>query len=190
MTENLKTPEPETGEPAVSGPPRPVAPASGESESAPGVYEPETERPDSEAADEYDSAPAGWSGPEPEGEDRADPAESTGQTRAVPVRMFDYEYNIMSDKPRLVEILASAVDGEARRLKAANASFNRGAFNWPVQVAFKLALDRYYAQRALDDCRRELEDCRRELETLAARVERDAEKLAELIENGLDRSGD
>ncbi|UQZ88683.1 hypothetical protein C4J81_05480 [Deltaproteobacteria bacterium Smac51] len=139
--------------------------------------------------EEYKPRPAGWGETPPDDEvPEIDPAESIGQVQAVPVRMFDFEYNIMSDKPRLVEILAAAIDREAREIRAANGSFNRGTFNWPVQVAFKLALDHYNAQRALGECRQELDKCRRELETLTARVERDAEKLAGLIEAGLDSS--
>jgi hypothetical protein len=167
MTGNLEILETDTAESAVSAPLGAVKPDSGGS-----VF------PAHAAGSHEAEAEAG--GP--------DPAESVGEARAVPVRMFDYEYNIMSDKPRLVEILAATIDREARRLKSANASFNRGAFNWPVQVAFKLALDHYNAQKALNDCRQELAECRRELETLAAKVERDAEKLAELIEMGLDAS--
>lgn len=120
------------------------------------------------------------------GESTVDPAESEGAARAVPVAMFDYEYNIMSDKPRLVQILAGAIDEEARRIKAHNPTFNRGSFNWPVEVAFKMALDRYYARRDLMECRKELMECRKEMESLAAKVENGAEKLAGLIEAELD----
>jgi hypothetical protein len=114
-----------------------------------------------------------------------DPAVSQGSAQPVPVTMFDFEYNIMSDKPRLVEILAAAVNQEAVRIKSASPAYNRGSFNWPVEVAFKMALDRYYAQRALVECRRELAECRRDLENIASKVESDAEKLADLIDAGL-----
>lgn len=165
MTEKSEIPQSDAAESAVSAPWGVVRPDSGEAV-----------LPDYGESLEAEEA------------DGADPAESVREARAVPVRMFDYEYNIMSDKPRLVEILAAAIDREARRLKSANASLGRGVFNWPVQVAFKLALDHYNAQKALSACRQELAECRRELETLTARVERDAEKLAELIELGLDAS--
>jgi hypothetical protein len=115
----------------------------------------------------------------------SDPAESIGAARAVPVQMFDCEYTIMSDKPRLVKLLAEAVNDEARRIRETNPSFHRGIFNWPVEVAFKMALDRYNAQRELADCRRDLEKCRRDMEILAAKIENDAEKLARLIDAGL-----
>ncbi len=117
-----------------------------------------------------------------------DPAESVGAARAVPVQMFDSEYTIMSDKPRLVRLLAEAVNEEARRIREMNPAFNRGIFNWPVEAAFKMALDRYNAQKELAACRRELEKCRRELEILASKVESDAEKLARLIDAGLGAS--
>jgi hypothetical protein len=162
MTGLFEIPESEASESALSVSLDAESPDSGESVSP---------APDDEAAQAE--------------EDGFDPTESVGEARAVSVRMFDYDYNIMSDKPRLMEIVASTIDREARRLKSANAFFNRGIFNWPVQVAFKLALDNYHEQKALRDCRQELAECRLELENLTAQVERDAEKLAELIENGL-----
>ncbi|MDR1921978.1 MAG: hypothetical protein LBS31_09615 [Candidatus Adiutrix sp.] len=93
---------------------------------------------------------------------------SGNAAKLVAVRMFDKIYEIKSDKPQLAEQLADDIDREARRLRELNPSLGPGHFDWPVQVAFQMALGRYNAQRVLND--------------LKARVENDSEKMAALID--------
>ena len=99
-----------------------------------------------------------------------------GEPRLVSVRMFEREYQIMSDQPELVELLAVEINREARRLWEMNpAKMGPGHFDWPVQVAFRLALSRYRTQEAFN--------------TLKAQVEADAEKMADRILASLDQDG-
>ncbi|MDR3038402.1 MAG: hypothetical protein LBV21_03795 [Candidatus Adiutrix sp.] len=98
-----------------------------------------------------------------------------GEPRLVSVRMFERDYQIMSDQPELVELLAAEINREARRLREISpAQMGPGRFDWPVQVAFRLALSRYRVQEAFN--------------TLKAQVEADAEKMTERILASLDRS--
>ena len=98
-----------------------------------------------------------------------------GDPRSVTVRMFEREYQIMSDQPELVELLAAEINREARKLRELNPSrMGPGHFDWPVQVAFRLALSRYRVQETFN--------------TLKAQVEADAEKMAERILATLDQS--
>jgi len=91
-----------------------------------------------------------------------------GEPRLVSVKMFERDYQIMSDQPELVELLAAEINREARRLRDLNpAQMGPGRFDWPVQVAFRLALSRYRVQEAYN--------------TLKAQVEDDASKMAERI---------
>jgi hypothetical protein len=91
-----------------------------------------------------------------------------GEPRLVTVNMFERDYQIMSDQPELVELLAADINREARRLRELNpAKMGPGHFDWPVQVAFRLALGRYRTQEAYN--------------TLKAQVEDDAGKMADRI---------
>jgi len=91
-----------------------------------------------------------------------------GEPRLVAVKMFERDYQIMSDQPELVELLAAEINREARRLRELNpAKMGPGHFDWPVQVAFRLALSRYRTQEAYN--------------TMKAQVEDDAGKLADRI---------
>jgi hypothetical protein len=91
-----------------------------------------------------------------------------GEPRLVAVKMFERDYQIMSDQPELVELLAAEINREARRLRDINPTqMGPGRFDWPVQVAFRLALSRYRAQEAYN--------------SMKAQVEDDAEKLADRI---------
>ena len=92
----------------------------------------------------------------------------------VAVKMFERDYQIMSDQPELVELLAAEINREARRLRDINpAKMGPGHFDWPVQVAFRLALSRYRTQEAYN--------------TLKAQVEDDAGKLADRIQTSLEQ---
>jgi len=97
------------------------------------------------------------------------------EPRLVAVKMFERDYQIMSDQPELVELLAAEINREARRLRELNpAKMGPGHFDWPVQVAFRLALSRYRTQEAYN--------------TLKAQVEEDAGKMADRILASLDSS--
>jgi uncharacterized protein (DUF111 family) len=97
-----------------------------------------------------------------------------GESRLVAVKMFERDYQIMSDQPELVELLAAEINREARRLRDINpAKMGPGHFDWPVQVAFRLALGRYRTQEAYN--------------TLKAQVDDDAGKLSERILASLDQ---
>ncbi len=90
---------------------------------------------------------------------------SFGEPRLVTVTMFDREYQIKTDQPQLVELLADEINREARKLRDLNpAKMGPGHFDWPVQVAFNLALARFRSLEAYN--------------TLKAQVESDAEKMA------------
>jgi len=96
-----------------------------------------------------------------------------GEPCLVAVKMFERDYQIMSDQPELVELLAAEINREARRLRDLNpAKMGPGHFDWPVQVAFRLALSRYRTQEAYN--------------TMKAQVEDDAGKLADRILASLD----
>ena len=98
-----------------------------------------------------------------------------GEPRLVAVKMFERDYQIMSDQPELVELLAAEINREARRLRELNpAKMGPGHFDWPVQVAFRLALSRYRTQEAYN--------------TLKAQVDEDAGKMADRILASLDSS--
>lgn len=101
-----------------------------------------------------------------------------GQGETVTVRMFDFDYEIKSDTPDVVRLLAADIDREAREIQAATPGLDRGQFNWPVQVAFKMALGRYSALK-------DLEACRAELEALKERVESEAGRLARRLDEAL-----
>lgn len=97
-----------------------------------------------------------------------------GESRMVSVRMFEREYQIRSDQPELVELLAAEVNREAKKLQEVNpAKMGPGHFDWPVQVAFCLALSRFRTQESYN--------------TLKAQVEAGAEKVAERLLASLDR---
>jgi hypothetical protein len=104
--------------------------------------------------------------PNATGDPRADML--LGEPRLVTVKMFERDYQIMSDQPELVELLAAEINREARRLMELNpAKMGPGYFDWPVQVAFRLALHRYRTQEAYN--------------TLKAQVEEDAGSMADRI---------
>lgn len=98
-----------------------------------------------------------------------------GEPRMVTVRMFDREYHINSDQPQLVELLAAEINREARKLQESYpGKMGPGHFDWPVQVAFRMALDRFRTQEAYN--------------TLKAQIESEAEKMAERISASLDQA--
>ena len=93
---------------------------------------------------------------------------SFGEPRMITVKMFDREYQIKTDQPQLVELLADEINREARKLRELNpAKMGPGHFDWPVQVAFSLALARFRSLEAYN--------------TLKAQVETDAEKISARI---------
>ena len=98
-----------------------------------------------------------------------------GEARMVSVRMFEREYQIKSDQPQLVELLAAEINREAKKLQEAYpALMGPGHFDWPVQVAFRLALSRFRTQEAYN--------------TLKSQIESEAEKMAERITASLDQA--
>lgn len=98
-----------------------------------------------------------------------------GEPRMVTVRMFEREYHINSDQPQLVELLASEINREARKLQEAYpGKMGPGHFDWPVQVAFHMALERFRTQETYN--------------TLKAQIESEAEKMAERISASLDQA--
>lgn len=102
---------------------------------------------------------------------------SFGEPRLVTVTMFDREYQIKTDQPQLVELLADEINREARKLRDLNpAKMGPGHFDWPVQVAFNLALARFRSLEAYN--------------TLKAQVESDAEKMAGRIAATLGEADD
>ena len=105
----------------------------------------------------------------------AEEAFSFGEPRLVTVKMFDRDYQIKTDQPQLVELLAAEVNREARKLRDASpAQMGPGHFDWPVQVAFQLALSRFRTQE--------------EYNTLKAQIDSEAEKMAERITATLDQA--
>lgn len=99
-------------------------------------------------------------------------AEAFGAPRMVTVRMFEREYQIKSTQPELVELLAAEINREARKLREADpARMGPGHFDWPVQVAFRMALSRYNTQE--------------EYNALRAQVDLESEKISELLSSGL-----
>ncbi len=108
-------------------------------------------------------------------EENGDEAFTFGEPQLVSVRMFDREYQIRSDQPQLVELLAAEINREAKKLQEAQpGKMGPGHFDWPVQVAFRLALSRFRTQEAYN--------------TLKAQVESEAEKMAERITASLDQA--
>lgn len=100
---------------------------------------------------------------------------SFGEAKMVSVRMFEREYQIKSDQPQLVELLAAEINREAKKLQDAYPTqMGPGHFDWPVQVAFRLALSRFKTQEAYN--------------TLKAQIESEAEKMAERITASLDQA--
>ncbi len=98
---------------------------------------------------------------------------AAGEPRLVSVRMFDREYQIKSDQPQLVELLADEINREAKKLQEMSpVKMGPGHFDWPVQVAFRLALSRFRAVEAYN--------------TLKRQVDAEAEKMARRINSGLD----
>ncbi len=94
------------------------------------------------------------------------------EPQLVTVRLFEREYQIKSDQPQLVELLAAEINREAKKLREMQPNkMGPGHFDWPVQVAFHLALDRFRAQEAYN--------------TLKAQVEAEAEKIARRLNMGL-----
>lgn len=99
-------------------------------------------------------------------------AESFGRPRLVTVRMFEREYQIKSTQPELVELLAAEVNREAKKLREMNpAQMGPGHFDWPVQVAFSLALSRFNTQE--------------EYNALKAQVDLESERMSEMLSSGL-----
>ena len=83
---------------------------------------------------------------------------SFGEPRMVTVRMFDREYHIKSDQPQLVELLADEINREARKLQELSpAKMGPGHFDWPVQVAFSMALARFRCQEAYNSLKAQVE---------------------------------
>ena len=115
--------------------------------------------------DKYPKHPgAGQGGPEA--------AETFGAPRMVTVRMFEREYQINSTQPELVELLAAEINREAKKLRELDpARMGPGHFDWPVQVAFRLALSRFNTQE--------------EYNTLKAQVDQESDRMAEMLTSGL-----
>lgn len=100
---------------------------------------------------------------------------SFGEPRMVTVKMFDREYQIKTDQPQLVELLADEINREAKKLRELNpAKMGPGHFDWPVQVAFSMALARFRSLEAYN--------------TLKAQVESGADKMAARIAASLGES--
>lgn len=76
----------------------------------------------------------------------------------VSVRMFEKEYQIRSDKPDLVKVLARQIDKNAKKIREENPSLGPGQFAWPVQVAFSLCLDHYKTKKELRELRNAIEN--------------------------------
>lgn len=109
------------------------------------------------------------------GRKSGDAAFAFGEPRMVTVRMFEREYHINSDQPQLVELLAAEINREARKLQDAYpGKMGPGHFDWPVQVAFHMALERFRTQESYN--------------TLKAQIESEAEKMAERISASLDQA--
>lgn len=113
---------------------------------------------------------------------------SVGETTMVSVKMFERDYQIRSDQPQLVELLAAEINREAKKLWDAYPSqMGPGHFDWPVQVAFRLALSRFHTQEAYNTLKTQIEA---EAEKMAARItasldQAEAEKMAERIKADL-----
>ena len=111
-------------------------------------------------------------GREHPGESGPETAEAFGAPRLVTVRMFEREYQIKSSQPELVELLAAEINREAKKLRELDpARMGPGHFDWPVQVAFSLALSRYHTQE--------------DYNTLKAQVDLESEKMSELLASSL-----
>lgn len=109
------------------------------------------------------------------GSDNDEEQMTFGEAKMVSVRMFEREYQIKSDQPQLVELLAAEINREAKKLQDAYPSqMGPGHFDWPVQVAFRLALSRFKTQEAYN--------------TLKSQIESEAEKMAERITASLDQA--
>ena len=112
-----------------------------------------------------------------------------GEPRMVTVRMFDREYQIKSDDPQLVELLAAEINREARKLQEAYpGKMGPGHFDWPVQVAFRLAESRFRTQEAYNTLKAQIDS---DAENMAARItasldQAEAEKMAARIKAELD----
>lgn len=98
---------------------------------------------------------------------------AVGEPRMVSVRMFEREYQIKSDQPQLVALLVDEINREAKKLQEVSPiKMGPGNFDWPVQVAFQLALGRFRALEAYN--------------TLKRQTDAEAEKMARRINSGLD----
>ena len=106
------------------------------------------------------------------GENKETPEETFGVPRMVTVRMFEREYQIKSSQPELVELLAAEINREAKKLRELDPTrMGPGHFDWPVQVAFRLALSRFNTQE--------------EYNTLKAQVDMESDRMAEMLASGL-----
>ena len=106
------------------------------------------------------------------GEHGPETAETFGAPRMVTVRMFEREYQIKSTQPELVELLAAEINREAKKLREMDpARMGPGHFDWPVQVAFRMALSRFNTQE--------------EYNTLKAQVDMESDRMAEMLSSGL-----
>ncbi|MGL4208255.1 MAG: hypothetical protein ACRCTY_02590 [Candidatus Adiutrix sp.] len=76
----------------------------------------------------------------------------------VTVDMFGRTYEIKSDNPALVKLLAEKINCEAQRLKEMHPHMGPGYFDWPVQVAFQMALGLYNSKRDLNVYKSQIDD--------------------------------
>ncbi|MDR0881114.1 MAG: cell division protein ZapA [Candidatus Adiutrix sp.] len=112
-----------------------------------------------------------------------------GEPRMVTVRMFDREYQIKSDDPQLVELLAAEINREARKLQEAYpGKMGPGHFDWPVQVAFRLAERCFRTQESYNALKAQIDS---DAENMAARItasldQAETEKMAARIKAELD----
>jgi len=107
-----------------------------------------------------------------DGQGGPEAAEVFGAPRMVTVRMFEREYQIKSTQPELVELLAAEINREAKKLREIDpARMGPGHFDWPVQVAFRLALSRFNTQE--------------EYNTLKAQVDMESDRMADMLASGL-----
>ena len=94
------------------------------------------------------------------------------EPQLVTVKMFDRDYHITSDQPQLVALLVDEINREAKKLKDSSpVSMGPGHFDWPVQVAFQLALGRFKALESYNALKRQ--------------VDSEADKMSRRINSGL-----
>lgn len=113
---------------------------------------------------------------------------AVGESHLVTVKMFEREYQIQSDQPQLVELLVDEINREAKKLKESSpVKMGPGHFDWPVQVAFRLALSRFKALEAYNTLKRQIDA---ETDKMTRRIntglqDMEVEKITMCINNDL-----